>query len=94
MESCSVCEASYGIKFFEFTCSLCENSFCKAHIINKKYLKYEKEFDKIKYNDGLCYTCLLQHYKKDDESLKTPKGITGRLFWSIKRVINAFKANL
>lgn len=93
MKSCSVCEASYGIKFSEFTCSLCENSFCKAHIINKKFLIYEKIFNKIKNNDGVCYTCLLKHYRKDDEYIEKPKGITGRLKNIFKQTIYIFKDN-
>lgn len=95
MTVCSTCNAQFGVKFTEYICSVCNNKYCSAHLIEAKDIVLDSSIQPaISLKDGLCHHCIFKLWGKADADLSPPKGMVGRLSSSAKSLWNKSKSAL
>lgn len=80
MSNCQTCSAEFGVKFASYRCLSCQNEHCKAHLIPVQNLKIHQSLMQTwQGGAGLCFTCIFRTWGSDSATLRTPRGMLGRL---------------
>lgn len=80
MSHCQACSAAFGVKFASYRCLSCQSEHCKAHLIPVQNLRIDQSLMQAwQGGAGLCFKCIFRTWGCDDDALRAPRGMLGRL---------------